>query len=57
MKGQKNLTRSNLGHGYRHYFTSAPVRHEVKATDRNLHSSLKFMLDQANKEVAAVLQC
>lgn len=57
MKGQKNLTRSNLGHGYRHSFTSAPVRHKVKATDRNLHSSLKFMLDQANKEVAAVLQC
>lgn len=34
----------------------ATVGHKVKATARNLHSSLKFMLDQANKEVAAVLQ-
>lgn len=34
-----------------------PVGHKVKATASNLHSSLKFMLDRANKEVAAVLQC
>lgn len=56
MKGQENLTGNNLG-TWLQTLLYLPVGHKVKGTARNLHSSLKFMPDQANKEVAAVLQC